>query len=158
MRDWYHALMAGAKYNGRALELRRILGLDKSMMGETDMTLSKKTKGLVFVLVFALGVFVAIVAMQNNAPVTAESKFNDGLVKMQAGEWRGAVSDFSYAIRLRPDFAEAYYQRALASRKQGNFIEAAVDLEEALSLAKNQDNVMLAAKILKASISTLFGR
>ncbi|OWY65617.1 hypothetical protein B7486_40835 [cyanobacterium TDX16] len=43
----------------------------------------------------------------------AETLYQRGLVKAKQGDYEGAVADFTEAIRLKPKYPEAYYQRAL---------------------------------------------
>jgi len=37
-----------------------------------------------------------------------------GKVKLSLGDYKGAISDFTKAIKIKPDFAEAYYSRGIA--------------------------------------------
>ncbi|MDW8288339.1 MAG: hypothetical protein RMJ89_09725, partial [Flammeovirgaceae bacterium] len=45
---------------------------------------------------------------------TAEEYFNDGLNNMKKKDYLKAIGDFTHAISLNPQYAEAYYQRAIA--------------------------------------------
>jgi tetratricopeptide (TPR) repeat protein len=63
--------------------------------------------------------------------------FNRGMVRMQALEMTRAVMDFSRAIRLDPNLAEAYYQRGYAHHENGSFDAAIADYDRALSLNPN---------------------
>ena len=44
-------------------------------------------------------------------PICAETYFNRGLSHAKNGEIELAIADYSKAIELKPDFAEAYYCR-----------------------------------------------
>ena len=50
------------------------------------------------------------------------------------GNLDDALRDFSEAIRLRPDFMDAYYNRALVRRKKADNSAAIADLQAYLDL------------------------
>jgi tetratricopeptide (TPR) repeat protein len=45
----------------------------------------------------------------------AESFYREGVVKLDKKDYRGAVSDFTKAIQLKPNYADAYYDRGRAN-------------------------------------------
>ncbi|MBK6346103.1 MAG: tetratricopeptide repeat protein [Bacteroidales bacterium] len=59
---------------------------------------------------------------------------NRGILKGKAGNEAGAISDFEAAIRIKPDYAEAYYNRGVALYQTGKPDEACIDWNRALQL------------------------
>lgn len=64
-------------------------------------------KNFLFVFVF---LFSSVTALSQ----TAEEYFERGVNKYSSGDFSGALRDFSKAIKLKPDFAEAYHRRGNA--------------------------------------------
>jgi hypothetical protein len=58
---------------------------------------------------------------------TAKDFYEEGVTHLKRGEYEQAVHSLSEAIRLNPDFANAYVGRALAYRSLGNDVAAAED-------------------------------
>ncbi len=59
---------------------------------------------------------------------------NRGILKGKTGDFGGAVNDFNDAIRIKPDYAEAYYNRGVAIYQTGKPEEACEDWSIALKL------------------------
>lgn len=57
-----------------------------------------------------------------------------GLRSVKAEQWDDAIADFTDAITLKPDFAEAYHQRALAKYRAGDTPGAVEDLGQTVKL------------------------
>jgi tetratricopeptide (TPR) repeat protein len=60
--------------------------------------------------------------------------FRNGMAAYDAGRYAAAEAAFSSAIALQPDWAEAYYDRALANAARGRSEQAIVDLQQYLRL------------------------
>jgi tetratricopeptide (TPR) repeat protein len=60
--------------------------------------------------------------------------FRTGMSAYEAGRYAAAEAAFSSAIALQPDWAEAYYDRALANAARGRNEQAVVDLQQYLRL------------------------
>jgi len=60
--------------------------------------------------------------------------FRSGIASYEAGRYAAAEASFSSAIALQPDWAEAYYDRALANAARGRSEQAVVDLQQYLRL------------------------
>ena len=58
-----------------------------------------------------------------------------GNAKYHLGNYEGAIKDYTAAIQLKPDFAEAYVNRGNAKNKLGRTSEAEQDFNTALPLA-----------------------
>ena len=85
--------------------------------------LARRGAVLVFVLAFGLA--------QTNT-TRARKFFNDGLRAENAGEFEGALKAFSSAIEASPDNQPAWFHRARIRYTQGDFKDAAADLDKAL--------------------------
>ena len=50
------------------------------------------------------------------------------------GEYDHAIADLDQAIRLKPDFADAYFSRGLAYSDKGDYDRAITDFDQAIRL------------------------
>jgi len=74
----------------------------------------------------------------NLAPVsnkTAEEYFNEGAAFDKQGNLLQAISDFTKAIAINPNYAEAYNDRGDAYIHQGNFPQAIVDFTKVIEIS-----------------------
>ncbi len=71
----------------------------------------------------------------------AEKHYNRGTELLGQGSLEGAEAEYGDAIRLRPDFAEAYAQRALAHALLGKDAAAQRDFERAVELGYDGDRL-----------------
>ena len=69
-------------------------------------------------------------------PLSAEAYFIAGNEKNKSGDYKGAIADYTAAIRLKPDFARAYYNRGEMKDKLNQKLEATTDLQTAVKLAE----------------------
>ena len=65
----------------------------------------------------------------------AEDLFETGRAQSQAGRYQDAVDSFRQAVKLRPDYAPAYYEMGLALGRQGHWEEALRQLGRAVELS-----------------------
>lgn len=70
-------------------------------------------------------------------PLTADDLFIRGTLHYTQGDQRAALSDYSNAIDLAPDYASAYYGRANLRAETGDVKEALTDYTQALQLSPN---------------------
>ena len=82
-----------------------------------------------------------------SSTVSAETYFRRGYMKYESGDYQGVIAAFDSAIRLKPDYAEAYYNRGLAKAKLNRTWKAKRDLQTALRLAEKAGNTRLKAYI-----------
>lgn len=83
---------------------------------------------------------------ENQSPVTAgqlaaQGYFERAWKKEDAKDFAGAVSNCSEAIRLYPDFAEAYNGRAIAYYRLQTYTNMLADFEEAVRLDPHSDEL-----------------
>jgi tetratricopeptide (TPR) repeat protein len=69
--------------------------------------------------------------------------YNRATARFDLGDVLGEIEDYNRALRLDPDFADAYLNRGLARLRLGNRREALVDFRKAAALfAQRGDEVM----------------
>ena len=71
---------------------------------------------------------------QGKQSISAETYFLWGNVKGELGQYAAAISDFDIAIRLKPDYAEAYNNRGAAKYLLGQHFAAISDFDIAIRL------------------------
>ena len=72
-----------------------------------------------------------------------------GVAKGALDQHVSAIADCDIAIRLKPDYAEAYLQRGISKVVLFRFTAAKRDLRTALRLAKGAENRVLRDRIQK---------
>ena len=70
-------------------------------------------------------------------------------MKFRLGKHAEALTDLNEAIRLQPDFMNAYINRGISQLSLNNIDEAKTDLRKALELANQQENIDAKAYIKK---------
>ncbi|MEE3371478.1 MAG: tetratricopeptide repeat protein [Planctomycetota bacterium] len=65
-------------------------------------------------------------------PDKAIKEYNKGVSFADREDWSAAITHFNQAIRIDPDYAEAYYNRGLAHRDQ--YDKAIADFTEAIRI------------------------
>ena len=90
-------------------------GLAANNRGEYDLAISALTS--------ALG------AGDLNASLIPVAYLDRGIAHRHKGECKDAVSDLSAAIKLKPDYVDAYWERAVANSCAGDWSAALADLD-----------------------------
>lgn len=68
----------------------------------------------------------------------AEDLFNSGLTKSEAGDFQGAIADYTEAIRLNPNYAKAYNKRGIIrGRNLKDYPAAKADFDRAIEIDPN---------------------
>ena len=84
----------------------------------------------------AWGFFLGGMAWWFLAPESrlATIEYNKGIDFFKREDWDVAIACYSEAIRLKPDYADAYYNRGIAYSKKGESDAAIKDFSEAIRL------------------------
>jgi tetratricopeptide (TPR) repeat protein len=88
---------------------------------------------------------VAQVGTPTALPVltSAEAYFARGDDDFDQGNYEQAIADYSRAIELKPDYAEAYNNRAYTYMKVENYAPALPDLDRAIRLRPDYVNALM---------------
>ena len=69
---------------------------------------------------------------------SAASYYSDREAKFSSGDYVGAIADYDAAIRLSPDYVDAYISRGIAKYFLGDYFAAIVDYNAAVRLNPNE--------------------
>ena len=67
-------------------------------------------------------------------PIAAQTYYEEGLARREAGDAEGALQSLTWAIQLAPDFASAYVARSTLYLSRGELRQALADADSALEL------------------------
>ena len=70
----------------------------------------------------------------NGSTKSAQDCFNRGNIFHNQKDYQSAISEYNEAIRLNPDFSEAYSSRGIVKAKIGQHSEALSDFDTAIRL------------------------
>ncbi|WP_298912142.1 tetratricopeptide repeat protein [uncultured Nostoc sp.] len=74
---------------------------------------------------------------------------NQGFDKQKKGDLQGAIAAYTEAIRLNPNFAQAYTNRGVVRADLGDNKGAITDLQQAADIFKQQGKIEDAQKLLE---------
>ena len=66
---------------------------------------------------------------QGNRSISAETYYTWGNTKYHLGDYKGAITDYTQAIRLKPDYANIYFNRGVAKSDLGQHLAAIADYD-----------------------------
>jgi tetratricopeptide (TPR) repeat protein len=116
--------------------------LDTNFLHDDRPSMKSKTILSIALITFTIGVksilparSTPVLIVQNS---TAENLFNSALAKSEAGDIQGAIADYTEAIRLHPNYAQAYNKRGiLRGRNLKDYPTAKADFDRAIEIDPN---------------------
>ena len=88
---------------------------------------SKNIKTTFLIIVF---IFLTHIVLSQNGEIV----FNIAFDKYEAGDFKGAIENYTKCIALEPNLAEAYHNRAMAKTNLKDFQGAILDHDKAISI------------------------
>ena len=76
--------------------------------------------------------FIALTSFEISAQTTAEEYMSSGASKFYLDDMKGAIVDYTNAIKIDSNFVEAYRKRGLAKETLKDFSGAIVDYTKAI--------------------------
>ena len=92
-----------------------------------------------------------------NANPLARQYFNQGVEKYQAGNYQGAIDDWSKAIEINPQNATSYYNRGYAKYKLQEYQGAILDYTKAIEINPQYANAYLNRGVARELVNDLYG-
>ena len=89
---------------------------------------------------------------QQNQSISAETHLYRGNDKYKSGDYEGAIADYTQAIRLKPDYADAYNNRGIAKDDLGQYLAAIADYDTAIRLKPDYADTYNNRGIVKARL------
>jgi tetratricopeptide (TPR) repeat protein len=90
------------------------------------------TKGVLIVIIFVI--MLNVINPLYNYIFPGATYYNSGNIWLRKGDKDRALVDFSNAIQLNPNYAEAYYTRGIVYSHMGIYQKAIEDLNKAIAL------------------------
>ena len=104
-------------------------------------------------ILFTLALFVSFSSFGQ----TSAQYFKSGFDKFEAKDYYGAIADYTKAIELEPNYADAYYNRGNSKRKLKDYYGAIADYTKAIELDPNYSNAYSNRGINKENLGDLNG-
>ncbi len=89
-------------------------------------------------LSISMGIFLLLLAVQGCGNYRSETAFERGVDAVEGQNYDLAIAEFSDAIRLKPDYVDAYNNRGVAYNGKGDYDRAIADETQAIRLDPNQ--------------------
>ena len=103
------------------------------------------------------GLRIENVLIEINSNMSVEEYINRGIERRDSNNYNGAISDFTAAIRIKPDFDFAYYQRAYAKEKLKDYYGAIKDLSKAIELKPDYAMAYSNRGVAKRNLEDYYG-
>jgi tetratricopeptide (TPR) repeat protein len=109
---------------------------------------AKSMKKSLLLLLTAVWLVSSVQASVLRVDPAAKAYYNKGLQHFKQGNYTEAVTDFTSAIAIYPQYEEAFFQRALSHEKLGNTFQSISDYDQVVKInSKNKDAYMLRAHL-----------
>ena len=93
---------------------------------------------------------------QQSQSISAETYFIRGNEKKGLGDYKGAIADYTQAIRLKPDDADAYLNRGIAKAELGQHFAAIADYDMAIRIKPDYAFAYYRRGVAKAKLGQRF--
>ena len=94
---------------------------------------------------------------QKNSNMSVEEYYNRGVERQNSKNYNGAISDYTNAIRIKPDYGYAYFQRAYSKAKLKDDYGAIEDYIKAIELDPNNSIAYSNRGVSKAKLKDYYG-
>ena len=129
-------------------------GTPKLTEEQNILSMSRRTIAIAAALsVLALG---SLLISSCSNPL-ANNSFNSGLDKYEQGDYQGAIDDFTKAIEIHPQNADAYYNRGTTKGKLKDYQGAIADYNKAISFYPQSSIAYLNRGIAKSQLEDYQG-
>lgn len=81
--------------------------------------------------------------------------YNLGLEKIRQGDLAGAIKEFSRALKVNPEFVDAYYKRAITHFDSGDFKAAVEDYDRVLQIDPDNINAYCGRGIARLALGNM---
>lgn len=81
-----------------------------------------------------------------------DKDYNNGLEKYKLKDYRGAIADYTRAIKIDPDNISSYYGRATAKRNLKNNSGAIADCNKIIEIDPNNAETFFLRAVLKGGL------
>lgn len=89
---------------------------------------------------------------QQSQFISADTYYLRGNAKIRLDDYKGAIADYTQAIRLKPDYANAYYNRGNAKGQLGQHYAAIADYDTAIRLKPDDALAYVGRGVAKARL------
>lgn len=87
--------------------------------------------------------------LQENRTTSVDAYLTQASKKVQLRDYKGAIVNYTEAIRLQPDYTYAYFKRGLAKARLARYVDAINDFDTALRVQSNYVAAYLSRGIAK---------
>ena len=120
-------------------DLEKILAISESKASSTNTNKKykhKKQLNMIFAWVLAvIGITGLAILLYNQLPKIKAGKFyKQGIEKLKKEDKQGAIEEFTEAIKIYPNYSEAFYERAKVHYNLGEYKEVIEDTSEAIRI------------------------
>ena len=90
--------------------------------------------------------------LQGKQSISAETYFLWACIKQKKGNYEGAIADYTQAIRLKPDYVDAYFNRGTMKAMMGEYLASISDFDITIRLNPKDNDAYVGRGLAKASL------